>query len=874
MKDTIATGIPGLDEILGGGLPAGACVLVEGLPGVGKTTLGMQFIVAGAQAGEPGIIITFEQFPEQLYKDGATLGWDLKALEQQNVLRIVCTSPEVFVDQLADVGGFMDTLVNEIGAKRLLVDSVTHLAHMASRPGQLRALVYSMLNGIRRFGLTAMITKEVESAAPTVIPFEEYLVDAVIRLSCELTELQHRQRYVEIIKCRGRNHSLDRHPFIISAGGARIYPRFQPSFARTKAPSMSVQKRCSVGVPALDRMLGGGLSCGYSVLVAGSAGVGKTSLALQFVAAGAQAGEPGIFVSFEEDGRKLFDLAQGFNLDLKSWQEQGLFHLQQRSPLHLPPEQLIWELREEIQRTNARRVVVDSLTDLSLSVLNPLALREAIFLLTESLHDANVTALFTIEIPELFGQTYITSEHISIIVDAIILMKYVELESEIQRAISVLKVRGSNHDKGIWRYQIDNSGIRILHRFEGTRGVLGGSPVQTPITLSVRSFTEFDEALNEELLRRFSQLYPHVQPVSLTIPYNPDEVFDTVRAASQTAATSLSVAPLCLYWMRDMLQTGRFLSLEGIVSQAERDVHMPELLEAGTLEGTLYAMPALALCGVLLYRKDLLEEYGFSHPPQTWEELIEQARTILAGENNPQLIGLQFPAFKYEGLTTSFLQNLWCNGGDIFVDGILALQSENALQAVRHMYDVIYTHKITPPNVTTAAHGMEPQKEFLEGRTIFLIMLPSVAQACQRESSPLRGKVGIAPHPIGPLGTQSITFLGGWHYAIPASARAPEAAGNFIRFMTSYEVQRERSLRGGPLPTIPELYSDPEIIAFNPDYPLLWKLLKTARKRHEIPAYNQISKLIQAHLHNVLTNNIAPEAALEALQKDIGAILQ
>lgn len=874
MDPLLATGVPGLDEILGGGLRRGAAALLEGIPGVGKTTVGMQFIVSGALGDEPGIVVTFEQFPEQFYQDGANFGWDLHQLEADDRLRVVCTSPEVFLDQLSDVGGMMDTLVTEIGARRLLVDSVAHLAHVTSRSGQLRPLVYGMLNGIRRAGLTAFITKEVESAAPDNIPFEEYLVDTVIRLSYEMTDMMYRQRFIEIVKSRGQHHSAGRHPMVIAERGVRIYPHRVPAAPARDEAEPRARERCSSGIATLDGMLNGGLFRGYSTLVAGSAGVGKTSLALQFLTAGARAGEPAILVSFEEDERKLTDLASGFGIDLQELQAQGQFHLMRRSPLHLLPDQLIHELADAVALTGARRVVVDSLTDLSMSVSDGAQLREIVFMLSEVLHDAGVTALYTTEVPELFGQTYVTAEHISIIVDGIILMKYVEMESEIQRAISILKMRGSDHDKGIWRYTIDGSGIRIRSRFEGTSGVMGGSPVQTPITLSVRSFTEFDEALNNELLARFSQLYPRVQPVSLTIPYNPDEVFETVRAASMAPTTSLSVAPLCLYWTHDLLQTGRFLSLEGVATAQELKAHMPELLEVGKIDGTLYALPAMAVCGVLLYRKDLLEEHGFDRPPRTWEELINQAQEILRAENDPNLMGLQFPAFRYEGLTTSFLQNLWSNGGDILENGQVALQSPAALQALQHMRDLIFTHKLTPQNVTTAAHGLEPQADFVAGRTIFLIMLPTVAQACQRESSPLRGKVGIAPHPVGPLGKDSVTFLGGWHYAIPVGARAPEAAGNFIRFMTSYEIQRERSLRGGPMPTIPELYSDPEITAFNPDYPLLRRLLKTARKRHDIPRYNQVSKLIQAHLHKVLTGEIEPEAALAALAEEVRFVME
>jgi circadian clock protein KaiC len=873
MRRLLTTGIPGLDELLGGGLRAGTCALLEGIPGVGKTTVGMQFVVAGALAGEPGVIVTFEQFPEQLYADAAHFGWHLRDLEERGLLRVVCTSPEVFLDQLSDVGGLMDSLIAEIGAQRLMVDSVAHLANLAGTASELRPLVYGMVNGIRRAGLTAIITKEVEAASLQTIPFEEFLVDAVIRLWYQLGSDRGRRRYVEVVKARGQDHSHGQHALGIGATGVTVYPRHEPHGGTCPA-GISPEVRVSTGTRGLDEMLGGGIPQGFSVLVAGSAGVGKTSLALQFVEAGAQQGEPGIYVSFEEADCKLAHLARGFGLSLDQRQQEGLVVMKHLCPVRLSPDQFIWELKHEARRLGAKRVVIDSLTDLTMGLEDGAHYRETVFLLCDALQELGITTLLTSEVPELFGQTFVTSEHVSIIVDGIILLKYVELESEIQRAISVLKMRGCDHDKGIRRYSIDPRGVSIASRFEGAAGVMGGSPSQTPITLSVRCFTEFDENLNREMLEQFTQLHPRVQTASLTLPYNPDEAREAVRMALESRTASLSVAPLCLYWMAEMVESGRLMPLDRYLSAQETAQHMPALLEpARGADGKLYALPALALCGVLMYRKDLLEKHGFTHPPRTWEELLVQARTVVEGEQNAGLIGYQFPAYKYEGLTTSFLQNLWSNGGDIFVDGAVALDSDRALQALRQMHGVIHREKLAPANLTTVAHGLDPQVDFLSGRAVFLTMLPSAALAAGRPGAPLAGRIGMAPHPIGPLGTESITFLGGWHYGIPRGAKAPETAAEFIRFMGSYEVQRERSLQGGPLPTIPELYRDPEIIAFNPDYPQLERILKTARHREGIPHYNDISKLIQTHLHPVLTGESEPEVALAVLAAEVRELL-
>jgi len=872
MSELVSTGIPRMDEILAGGLRRGTCTLLEGIPGTGKTTVGLQFIHHGAvREDEPGLVITFEQFPEQMIADAARLGWDLEGLDAERRVELICTSPEVFLDQLSEVGGLVDRMVDEMGAQRLLIDSASHLMQITDDPKQLRSLFYGMINGIKRAGLTTVITKELESTTQEIVPFEEYLCDAVIRLDYQLADDCRRRRYVEVLKARGQAHRAGRHGFELTSEGAVVYPRYDP-LPREVGEERRLT-RTSIGVPGLDAMLDRGPWAGSSTLVAGSAGVGKTTLGLQFVCEGADNDEPAVFVSFEESPAKLVRLAAGFGLDLVQLESEGKLKLMHRSPMTVNFEKLMIELEDEIEQMPARRVVFDSLTDLEMAMTDSGSLRQAVHCLADMLDRHQVTALLTTEVPELFGQTYVTSEHISIIVDGIILMKYLELDSEIQRAVSVLKMRGCDHDKGIWRYTIGDGGINVQSRFEGAEGVMAGAARATTVTLSVRSFTEYDEQLNAELLERFSQVHPNVSPVSLTIPYNPDEVFNVVNAAMRAETTNLSAAPLCLYWMPEIIDSMCLRAVDDLLPPEEREAHLAALVEPAMRDGHLYAVPAIALCGVLMYREDLLEAHGFQDPPDTWDELIEQAKTILKAEKDEDLIGYQFPAYLYEGLSTSFLANLWSNGGEVIEDGASGLSSDAAGAALQFMHDLIHVHKITPQSVTTAAHGLEPQEEFIAGRTIFLTMLPSVMQETNRPDSPLRAKVGIAPSPKGPDGDAAYTFLGGWHYAIPLNARAPVAAGEFIKFMSSFEIQKERALRGGPLPTIESLYSDPDVLAFNPHYPLLREMLRTARRRHEIPHYTRISQLMQHHLHPVLLGEREPSEALEKLAEHVDAIL-
>ncbi len=873
MAAPMSTGNVGLDALLSGGFQPGSCNLVEGVPGAGKTTVGIQFIWSGAQADEPGIVITFEEFPQQMQRDALNLGWDLARLESENRLRIICTSPQVFLDQLQAVGGIVEATVAELGAKRLLLDSVSHLSQVGGDAGELRSLVYSMMNGLKRAGLTSVITTELQSVDSDVVPFEEYLADSVIRLRYDMETDGRRRRWVEVLKSRGAPHAAGKHVLELTGEGARVYPRHQPSL-RNRLVWEHGLCRTPTGVPGLDDMLGGGLICGFSCLVAGSAGVGKTTLGLQFVCQGAAMGERGIYVSFEEAPDKLIELARGYGLPLQQYVRDGLIDVVYQSPLDVRPEKFLHELKARVDADGIRRTVIDSLTDLEITGRDDSTLRDSVYAVVDALEARGVTSLLVTEVPEVFGQTHITGQNISIIVDGIILLKYVEMESEIHRAVSVLKMRGSDHDKGIRQFTINGRGMAVHSRFEGTEGLMAGSARATTIELAVRSFSEFDAKLNEELLERFAQLHPRVKPAPLNIPYNPDEARDMVMRAMRAPQTSLSVVPLCMYWMPQAIEPARLSPLNDILPAEQWSHHLDGLVEPAVVAGQIYAVPAIALCGVLLYRRDLLEESGFAAPPRTWDELVHQAQTVCARPGNEDLVGFEYPAYSYEGLSSSFLVNLWSNGGDVLdAEGHLTLTSDNALGALTFLRDAIHTHKIAPPNLASPGHGVEPQESFLAGHTLFLWMLPSVLQGAVRVDSPVRGRVGLAPPPIGPQGTEGHSFLGGWHYAIPTGALAPTAARDFIRFMTGYDIQKERALRGGPLPTLTALFDDQEILAFQPHYRELKGILAAARSRERIPRYAEITHCLQRRLYPVLQGHTEPAQALELVAAEVAAVL-
>ena len=228
--ERVATGIPGLDEILCGGFLPQTANLVEGAPGTGKTTLGMQFIYHGiAVCGEPGLILTFEEFPQQYYEDAASFGWDFRQMERAGKLRVVMTSPEVSKLDLEQVGGRIEGLVQEVGAKRVLVDSLSHFERLCESPSELRALVYGFVNALKREGLTAILTRE----SMALLGEAEGADDALAFLVDSYTLL----RYVEIesavrkallvLKMRGSNHDKGIRQFDITSRGLEVSTPFE-----------------------------------------------------------------------------------------------------------------------------------------------------------------------------------------------------------------------------------------------------------------------------------------------------------------------------------------------------------------------------------------------------------------------------------------------------------------------------------------------------------------------------------------------------------------------------------------------------------------------------------------------------------------------
>jgi len=456
----VNTGISGLDTLLYGGIVQGNCVLVEGVPGAGKTTFGLEFIYRGiTEFNEPGVVITFEQFPQQMYHDALNFGWDLKELEKRDKLRIICTSPEVMLDAGFDL---VNEVISEVGAKRVLVDSITHFGNIIKDPLELRRAVYSFCNGLKRLGLTSFLVKEIEDSGNQRVPFEEYVVDAVIRLTNAEGLANRRNRFVEVLKTRGQKHISGKHPFKIEDNlGIRIFALK----AHLSHPEITMTggTRVSTGITGLDELLRGGIPGGHAVLVAGGSGTGKTILALQYLASGALShGERGIFLSYEEYPAQIYNNARAFGWDLEQLEREQLVKVSYSRPVEICIDEEIIRLGQLVEEMGATRVVIDSLPALMASIGEEAEMREKIYCLINYLGALGCTTLFLSnpscnQDNEGFGIE-------ESLVNGTIFLKSTMEKNRRTRYLEVYKMRGTNHITGNHSLEITSEGIKVYPR--------------------------------------------------------------------------------------------------------------------------------------------------------------------------------------------------------------------------------------------------------------------------------------------------------------------------------------------------------------------------------------------------------------------------
>ncbi len=496
--EKLTTHMPGFDLITAGGLPKGRATLLSGTSGSGKTIFAVQFLAMGIlKADENAVFVTFEESPEDIRRNTRSFGWDIEAWEKEGKWAFVDASVDPASDAVEagsyDFGAFIARLehaIKKVDAKRVSLDSFGAVFSHFSDPGAVRRELLRVGNALKKFGVTSLLTAERTDEYGPIARYgvEEFVADNVIIVR-NILENEKRRRTVEILKFRGASHQKGEWPFTILRGeGTIVIPL---SAIRLEQRSSNV--RITSGIEDLDSMCGGGFFRDSIILVSGATGTGKTLTATHFVNGGAANGERCLMFAFEESHEQLFRNASGWGIDFEKMQEDGLLKVVCTYPETAALEDHLIMMKDMISEFKPNRVAVDSLSALE-RVSTPKGFREFVIALTSYIKHQEVAGLFTSTTPTLLGGSSVTETHISTITDSIILLRYVEIFGEMRRGLTVLKMRGSEHDKSIFEFMIDSSGMHVGKPFRNVTGILSGHQAH----VSVQEMERLDKMFGED----------------------------------------------------------------------------------------------------------------------------------------------------------------------------------------------------------------------------------------------------------------------------------------------------------------------------------------------------------------------------------------
>jgi circadian clock protein KaiC len=494
--EKVPTGISSFDVIAKGGLPRNRTTLVSGTAGSGKTVLAMQFLTAGIEAGEHGAFVTFEESADDIRKNMRGFGWDLQRFEREGKLAFVDASPDPSVETIEsgafDLGALLarvEHAVKKVGAKRVAVDSLGAMFSQFSDQSIVRRELFRIASALRGMKVTAVLTAErVEEYGPIGrFGVEEFIADNVAVLRNAL-DGEVRRRTIEILKFRGTDHAKGEYPFtILAESGIVVIP-----LSAIELRQHSSNVRISSGNEEMDAMCGGGFFRDSVILVSGATGTGKTLTVTQFLDGGAKVGERGLLLAFEESREQLVRNASGWGVDFEAMERDGLLKVVCDYPEVAGMEEWLITIQRTVREFKPKRVALDSLSALE-RVGSIKAFREFVIGVTSFIKQQEITGLFTSTTSTLMGGTSITEAHISTLTDSIILLRYVEMFGEMKRGMTILKMRGSVHDKGIREFTIDKGGMHLGRRFRNVTGILAGTPVHLSPGDVERVWETFDD---------------------------------------------------------------------------------------------------------------------------------------------------------------------------------------------------------------------------------------------------------------------------------------------------------------------------------------------------------------------------------------------
>lgn len=454
MIERISTGDARLDHITGGGFPANAINVIMGLPGAGKTLLAQQCIFSNADPKRPAIYLSTASEPfEKILRYVQSLSFFDPSLVGNGI--VYDELGTTLVDRgLTGVGERIKELIQEHRPGILVIDSFKALSFYAEKPTEFRNFLHDLAATQSVFPVTSLWLGEYEHDEMASAP-EFAVADTILELA-SYGDTHQSSRALQVHKLRGGNFLSGTHAYRLSSDGLETYSRLAD--AGTRVSYKRDELRVSSGIQALDDMLDQGYRIGSSTLMAGPTGIGKTLMGLHFLFGGLDEGEHGILATFQEDPTQLEQILNGFGWSLDSQQVT----LKYQVPVDLYLDQWVYELLDEIERTNSKRVFIDSLSDLENATTDPRRFDEFLYSLLHRCARNNVSVMMSYEVRNLFGVTRLSDKAASNMADNVVLMQYMPIETAMHRALTVLKTRGSTHDPAIRPFEITSRGIVLV----------------------------------------------------------------------------------------------------------------------------------------------------------------------------------------------------------------------------------------------------------------------------------------------------------------------------------------------------------------------------------------------------------------------------